>query len=264
MARDTLVLQSYRTTAVPDWIGECLASVRGWAHGSGYSYRVLGDELFEPLPAQLTMLGPPPALPATDLARLLWCRRLLEEGWRRVIWLDADIFVIDPDAFRIGAEDEYRLCRELWTWSEDGLLHGRWAVSNCAMTFTHGQPFLARYIALCEEEARAAAQPLHRLALGPTLLTRIDREAPLPQIRTVATLSPLLIEAIRRGADALLNAFLVEWQAPVHAVHLCRSLGAEGAGPRLNPDASVADAIALLRRSLGLLSPRGPAAAPRP
>ena len=254
MPRDTLVLQSYRTTAVPEWIGECLASVRGWAEGGDYGYRLLGDELFELIPPELVALGAPPALPATDLARLRWCRRLLREGWERVIWLDADIFVADPESFRVDAQEPARLCREFWTWREGRQLHARRAVTNCAMSFVRGAAFLDRYIALCEELARTSEGPLHRLALGPALLTRLDREAPLPQIGTVATLSPLLIAALRRRDRALLALFLRHWGGPVHAVHLCRSLGGQGDGPRLNPNGAEADAIAMIRIDPGLLA----------
>ena len=49
-AVSTLVIQSYRTEAVPVWIESCMQSVRDWAHGAGFSYEFVGDEIFDFLP----------------------------------------------------------------------------------------------------------------------------------------------------------------------------------------------------------------------
>ena len=42
----TLVIQSYRTEVVPVWIETCMQSVCDWAHGAGFSYEFVGDEIF--------------------------------------------------------------------------------------------------------------------------------------------------------------------------------------------------------------------------
>src|SRR3712207_5158733 len=129
MAPKTLVFQSYRTDAVPLWLERCLASVRHWSELQGFGYRLLGDELFDILPAGVDLRSAPQGLAATDLARLLWCRRFLDEGFARVVWADADILVLSAGAFTLP-DAPYLLCRELWTGLEEGKVAYVWAVNN--------------------------------------------------------------------------------------------------------------------------------------
>lgn len=250
----TIVLQSYRVDNVPGWIGTCMDSVRDWAKASGFAYSRVGDALFDLLPGDLAGLGAPPALPATDLARLLWIRKLLDEGWARVLWLDADILVTAPQDFAIDPARGHLLCRELWTWHDEGGLKGRWLVNNCAMAFASGSYFLDRYIAACVDLARNAAAPLSRLALGPDLLTQWDKSEPLPQIRTVPTLSPLLIGVALHGDRGPIDSFAKAWNAPIHAVHLCRSLGEKPDEPLAGADQAAI--VARLARDPGFISDR--------
>jgi hypothetical protein len=235
MPSKTLLFQSYRPGAVPAWLARCLDSVRDWAGRKSYDYRFLGEELFDPLPPQLDLRAAPQGLAATDLARLLWCRRFLDEGFDRVIWADADILVLSPGNFDIPAAP-YLLCREVWTGLEDGKVSYVRAVNNCLMSFTRGNAFLDRYIAACEEAVSGKAEDLQRAALGPTLLGRMSRGGELPQIATVPTLSPLMIWGVHTRHDQLLAAFRELWDAPIHAVHLCRSLGQEGDAGFIKPE----------------------------
>ena len=46
----TVVIQSYRTEAVPIWIETCMQSVREWALRGRFSYEFVGDEIFDLLP----------------------------------------------------------------------------------------------------------------------------------------------------------------------------------------------------------------------
>jgi hypothetical protein len=64
----------------------------------GLAYEVVGDELFDAVPADLTPWAAPASLgllPATDVARLALMRRRLADGWESVLWLDADVLVFD-------------------------------------------------------------------------------------------------------------------------------------------------------------------------
>lgn len=259
MSGGILVLQSYRADDVPEWIATCMESVRCWAEANGFGYRRIGDALFDPLPADLPALGAPPALPATDLARLLWIRKLFGEGWGRILWLDADILVLAPKAFAIDSAPDHIFCRELWTWHDEDRLKGRWSINNCAMAFAAGSDFLERYIGTCIDLARTSSGRLSRLALGPDLLTRWDKSEPLPQIVTVPTLSPLLIGAALHGDRKPIDAFLDVWNAPIHAVHLCRSLGEKEGEPIGGKDQ--AEIVARLASDPGAIL--GRAASPR-
>ena len=98
----TIVIQSYRTHDVPPWLARCLASVRAWAEECGFTYRFLGDELFDPLPARLRLrAGHLPQMLA-DLGRLHAIATALAEGADRAVWAGADVVVFGalclPDA----------------------------------------------------------------------------------------------------------------------------------------------------------------------
>lgn len=234
MAGGTLILQSRDPAKAPTWIETCIASVRQWADLHGHDYRLLGNELFDPLPPGFAEACAGQKLPMSDLARLLWCRALLDEGWDQVIWVDSDILVLDPAAFALDAAGAERLCRELWLWrAEGGELRARWAVNNCVMSWRTNSTILPYYIHACGVLAAASEGP-GTLGLGPAFLTRLDAAAPLPKLESVMTLSPLLMEAVLRGDRTLLANARTLWNAPIHAVHLCGSLSGEG-GPALNP-----------------------------
>ena len=228
-AADIVILQS-APPGWPDWTRRCLASVATWAERAGVDYRLIGDELFDPVPAAWAAAAGPERLPLTDYARLLWIERLLAEGAGQVIWLDADILVVDP-ALAFPGGDFF--CRELWLYrsSDDGLPHVRPSVNNCAMGFLKGSPLLDWYLTACRAAPDMA--PLHRLALGPALLGARHAVAPLPLADSVLTLSPALMGALLGDNRGLLDGFRRLWDAPVGALHLCRSLGDTGDGPAL-------------------------------
>ncbi|MBB5684348.1 hypothetical protein [Sphingobium boeckii] len=233
MAGGTLIFQSCDPAAAPAWVARCVESVRNWAETKGYSHRLLGNELFDPLPPDFASACADRKLPMSDLARLLWCRRFLAEGWDQIVWIDSDVLVLDPAAFAVDLLDHEMLCRELWLWRADGEIRARWAVNNCVMAWRPGSAVLPYYIHACAVLAAAEDGP-GTLGLGPAFLTRLNAAAPLPTVDTVMTLSPLLMEAILSGDHTLLANARTLWNAPVYAVHLCGSLSGEG-GPMLNP-----------------------------
>ena len=215
-----LVLQSAPLVR-PAWIDRCLASVEAWAGQRGIERRFIGDELFDPVPPEWRAAAGPEKLPVTDYARLLWIRRLLDEGHDQIVWLDADILMLDP-AFVPPPGDFFS--RELWVYRlKDGRDAALDAVNNCAMGFTAQSPLLSWYLSACADAPEAG--PVKRLALGPDMLKRRHRLEPLPLTEAIPTLSPRLVYGILRGDEALLDTFRWEWPAPIAAAHLCSSLG---------------------------------------
>lgn len=223
----TLVFQSFAPERITPWLAGCLASVRDWAAHEGHAYRFLDDALFDPVPAAFAARCGDERLPVTDYARLLHARRFLAD-YERVIWLDADILVLAPELLAIDPAPPHLLCRELWTWQdEDGQRRGRWTVNNAAMAFSRSSRFLDFYIESCE--AIVARAPPSRLSLGPALLAPLTALTALPLITSIPTISPMLMTDILADDPAGPRLHRETWGAPVHAVHLCRSL-LEGEG----------------------------------
>jgi hypothetical protein len=93
-----------------------------------------------------------------------------------------------------------------------------------------------------------AAATVHRLAVGPTLLTALNAAVPLPLVPDLATLSPTLIDEIARGGGGeVIATHAAAWTAPVRAVHLCRSIVAGAGGLSLIGQEQVTAAVARLQ-----------------
>jgi hypothetical protein len=223
----TVVLQSYRTTDVAPWIARSLDTVRGWAASQGFSYAFLDDAFFDILPAWFRARAGGDRVIMSDLARLLHARRLLGEH-ERVVWVDADVTVFDPEAFRVEAPEGYALCREIWLSPAPG---GRFTVSprvnNMVMVLARANPFLDFYIHACERVARGVAAPLGKLDLGTKMLSMFHLGMPLPLLGSVALLSPLVLADVARGGGEISRIYMDRLGTAVHAANLCASLSGQ-------------------------------------
>ena len=223
----TVVLQSYRTEGVPAWIVRCIESVRDWAARQGYAHQFIGDSLFERVPGHLRARTDIPRLALTDLARLGLLREQLASGYDRVVWMDADILVFQPEAFRLPACDGALLCHEVWTELDAaGRLVAQNKLNNAMMLFERGHPLLD-FLAYTGRRMLELTRPehLHPVMLGPRLLTGLAQQLPIDANTQIANLSPVLLRALARGdAPQLLAEFMRMHGFPVHAAHLCGSL----------------------------------------
>lgn len=70
-------------------------------------------------------------LPVTDVARLYLLTEVLMQGYERVIWLDADTIVFDPDSLEIPVGEGYAFCREIVLRRD-----GRGACESCHTVLT--------------------------------------------------------------------------------------------------------------------------------
>jgi hypothetical protein len=220
---DTVVYQSYRTTAVPPWIERCMESVRRWAGDGGFAYERTGDAFFDPLPPWFRARVEGDPVRMSDLARLLLARTLLER-YERAVWVDADVVVFDPGGFTIDAPEGYAFCREAWlSLTPDGRVHSSQRVNNAVSVFARGNAFLDFYIHACEAMVRRTVGPVHGLALGTRFLTLLHQAMPLPLLRSVALLSPLVTRDVAAGEDAMVRLYMSRFGAPARAANLCAS-----------------------------------------
>ena len=220
----TIVLQSFRTTGVPDAIARCLRSVEDWARQRGYAYRFIDDSLFDDVPDWFRDKVAGDLLPMSDIARLQWMQRLLDDGCDRVIWLDADVLVFDPDRFIIDIESEYAVGREIWVrrGGRDRLLVTA-GLHNAALVFCRANSFLDFYRHACEAIVAGATAAILSHQIGPDLLNRFadiigDRVTP-----DVALFSPLVMSNIAKGGGRAIAAHGEAFAGPIRAANLCLS-----------------------------------------
>jgi hypothetical protein len=221
-----LVIQSYRTTDVPEWIEHCLASVRDWAGMAGWHYRFLGDEILDHVPAWYRARAQERMPVMTDLARLIVAREELRSGIDVVAWIDADVLIFDPDGFNPVPSGTAAFSRELWV-QEDGMPGRPKAfrnVNNAVCAFRTGNPILDFYIHACESVMRRVVGGVPNQIVGTKMLTALHNIVGFELFDDIGMISPPVARDVVAGTGPALRLLLNETQLPLQAVNLCNSL----------------------------------------
>ncbi len=235
-----VVLQSHRSPLPSPWYDACLTSVRDWAARQGFTYRFLGDELFAELDPVLKAKTRQQPVVAADLARLLMLEKLLAEGAERVVWVDADVLILDAEGFRL--EDAGALFgREVWVQQSGGRLRTYRKIHNAFMAFRAGDPVLPFYRFSAERILRAyepgavgadgssdAAPTLPPQLIGPKLLTHLHNAIGFDVQETAAMLPPLVARELLTTPGPACACFSAESPVAPLAVNLCGSATASG------------------------------------
>ncbi len=221
MASDTIVFQSFRTDRVPGWIERCLESARGWAGMRGFEYVFLDDRFFDFIPAELRYRTANKVI-LSDLARLLVSKDLLGRGHRRLIWMDADVVVFDPDGWRVPVESDYYFTLELWPTPRPGGVRLDVRANNAVMVFSRGNTVLDFYIDMAKRILVSEAE-LKNWHLGVRFLTGLRNVCPLPVLGNIGMLGPDLIGDLLRGPKQLTRAYVRAMGEPLVAANLCAS-----------------------------------------
>jgi hypothetical protein len=221
----TLVLQSHRLPLPHPWLRDCIASVERWCADNGYRHHFLDEEVFAPLPPALRdKLRQRPVI-ASDLARLRWLQRYRDQGWRRVLWLDADVLVLDPGAFRLP-DTATAAGREVWIDHDDrGRLRSWRKTHNAFLMFGPGDSLLDFYADSAERLLLAIDGPIPPQFIGPKLLTALHSLSRFPVLEAAAMFSPLLLRDLlgERAASGAIGLFLERSDSAPAAANLCCS-----------------------------------------
>ncbi len=229
MAEKVLVLQSCKSGARTGWLAECLESVKVWATRLGYSYELIGDELFDGIPADVRELLAGRGMNLADIGRATTARQRLTSGaCDRYLWIDSDVLVFDPEGLRVPLTEPVVFCREFWVMEDaQRKLTVREAVNNAICLYSRGDPFLDFYIEACLRAVRHEKQKLDRLALGVRLPAALHRAYHFGLIYRAPNLSPWVIRDLLAGGGPCLTRLRDEhlrWKTPAAAANLCSSL----------------------------------------
>lgn len=223
MKTATLIVQSAPENR-PAWISYCLRRTAAWAKARGYEYVFLGDELFDGVPARF---GDRPhwtfeKVTLSDYGRLAVIADYLERRPNtRVVWLDADIFIIDLiqfsfDAMSLPMFATQEVCHDL-RWLGQNHYHAK--MNNSVIGFTDLRMCKAMMSALSYTLATA---PICRLMGGPLFLGESYPYVPL--VRSVACPGPIAQRQLL-GSNREAAAYCREirwWQGwPIFAANLC-------------------------------------------
>ncbi len=223
----TVVYQSYRTSNVAPWVGRCMKSVRRWAEGSGFEYLFVDDRMFDYVPGWYKKKAQGNILLIADLGRLELAKELLAGGADRTIWVDADVFVIDPDSFRVDIEDEYAFCREVWLHKPEVLgitlpfVRLNEKVNNAVTVFTRNNTMLNFYAKACLSLVEDMPERFDPGYASTTFLTWLHHRVRLPLLNNVALLSPPILQDMCNGGGKYARRFMKKFGNRVDAANLC-------------------------------------------
>ena len=221
----SVVVQSFHADP-PAWVTRCLDSVRAWTAAAGHAYRFVDDGLFNRVPEWARAKTAHRPMVASDLARLYLLGEILGEG-ETAIWLDADVFVADPDALtaHLDLSAGYLLGREHWVQpAVKNRPRVRRSVHNALCAFRPDNPFRAFYADAAERIlARHDGKAMVPQLLGPKFLTALDNMMGLPATPAVNMASPLVLADLAAGGGpALADLHAASPIAPA-ALNLCQS-----------------------------------------
>lgn len=230
MPQHTLVLQSHRLPLPHPWLEPCIDSVRDWCRLRGYRHEFFDAGFFDPVPAALLEKTRARPVIASDLARLRWLQHFRDRGHQRVLWMDADVLVFDPEGL-VLPDSPSAVGREVWIdRNRQGRLKAWRKVHNAFLMFGPGDSLLDFYADSAERLLTAANGPMPAQFIGPKLLTALHSLSRFPVLETAALFSPLLLRDLL-GDDAdggAIDLFEHESDAAPAAANLCCSSVNEG------------------------------------
>jgi len=210
---DTIVIQTFRNHDIPAWIQRCLDSVRQWAALHGHDYSLAGDEFYDLCGRDYLARGPKNPQAITNLARLVATRQQLDAGYRQVVWMDADMFVFDPERLVLNFPAAslltgYAFGREVWLDRDSsGAIRVQGPMAhNAATFFTQAAVDLDMLISLIRH-VDAHRQIVSNYQLGVRLLRGLQYSLMFPTFSHAAVLSPDLLRAIVEQHEGSLRIY---------------------------------------------------------
>jgi hypothetical protein len=204
----TVVIQSFRQHDVAEWVRRCLNSVRRWAASRDYDYCFYGDEIRELCgPDYLARVGNN-WRSITNLARLEATRLKLAEGYERVIWLDADVFVFDQAGFELETEAGYAFSREVYVVrNPDGSAHlVKTSLHNAGFLFTPRQTDLELFIHIIRHTVKTRVISSN-FQVGILLISGLAETLAIPAMTSVAMFSSDVVTSIAEDDVKFLREF---------------------------------------------------------
>lgn len=218
---ETVIIQSFRRHDVPAWMERCMSSVRRWAQSRNYDYCFYGDEIRELCGREYLDRVGSNWRSITNLARLEATRLKLAEGYGRVIWLDADVFVFDQAGFEMQTDAGYAFSHEVYVVrNPDGSARlVKRALHNAGFLFTPRQTDLDLFIQIIRHTVKTRVISSN-LQVGVQLIGGLADTLAISAMTSVAMFSSDVIKSIA-GADVeFLRAFVQHHGFKMQAANL--------------------------------------------
>lgn len=224
----TIVYQSFKADDVPSWLGRCLDSVMQWSRNNGFDY-VREDNFYDYVPDWYVKKAQNKINVIADLARLKLARKYLDQGYERVIWMDADVIIFNPENLTIETTESHLLCNEVWLDTADNVDFGAGEIfcaskiTNSITMFTQDSKFLDFYIEATESIVKRNVGYLSKLCVSTNFFTPLSKIVYLPLFHQVGLFSPILMHGIVSDDQEILQSYVQSLGSPVYAANLCYS-----------------------------------------
>jgi hypothetical protein len=196
-----------------------MASVKAWTKLNNYSYNFLDDAFFDAAPAWFRDAVNGQRHLVSDIARLELAHQYLAGEWDKVIWIDADVFICNIENFKLDLQSNFLLCREVWMTQKNEEAIFSYRVNNSILMFSQKSQFLNFYRHACKKIILSKKGALRHTEIGTNFLTGIPQQLPL--IKTAVIFSPYVLNAFYRNDTIIIDQYMNELSAPIHAVNLC-------------------------------------------
>lgn len=228
-----------------------MASVRNWAALQGWSYRFMGDEIFDLVAPDLRAKLQDRTPILADLARLELMQQHLDQEGGQALWIDADSLVLNPH-WSPALDSPASFGQEFWVQDNAGSTAWRHYQSphNAFMSFSAGSPILPflRYTATNLLE-RVDIENLAPQFVGPKLLKALHNLCPFKLHEQAGALSPALTIELATEPGPAVDYYRDKGGPALSVVNLCQSL----VGSQVSA-ASISDLIDQPQRLLTLSS----------
>lgn len=217
-----VVIQSYRTKDVPNWIVQCMNTVKTWSQLRGYTYLFYDDVFFDFAPQWYREKVNNQIHLVTDMARLVAMQNLLIAEYDRVVWIDADVVIFDQVNFAIPSDQSFGFGLELWFRINTKAHETIMRVHNAVMHFHAASSFLEYYLQSALELVKnTPVALLQHTAIGPEFLSSVHKSDPLPIWSSCALFSPATLRAISNSDLKLIQASAEFYPTRIHCANLC-------------------------------------------
>lgn len=198
-----------------------MSSVRRWTALWNFDYIFEDDKFFQRVPKWFEDKCVNHFYPKTDIARLYLMREWLLD-YDRVVWLDADLLIFDPENFNVSEVSDYALSHEVFLHYRKNITLGS-SINNSLIVVTKGDPFLDTYISRSEETIRNTNEHMiERCSIGPTLLNQMATERPINRLTCNGLFENRMMLAIvqddQEVIDVYRNGFKF-WMAGANMCH---------------------------------------------
>ncbi len=200
-----------------------MGTVRAWAQSNNFEYRFVDDRLFDYVPEWFRRKASN-ICTVTDLARLKLARELLDHGYERTVWIDADMLVFAPERLTVEVGSQFALCHEVWVYADDaGQPAYAHRVNNSICVFIKGNVYLDFFMDACEQIARSQ-ETLGKLDASIRFMSQLHSILPYPLLLNVGMFSPALMADIASDTQRFLPTYAQQLMAPLACANLCASL----------------------------------------